>query len=264
MQNILKDVDCLYTVLGLPPRGTSENKKVRPEDITKAYRKLALEFHPDVNAHTAAVSMFQKVSAAYTVLKSAEGRKRYDKDGSLDDNEKSRAATTRTEDWMEVFREMYNDVSAEEVANFFATYSGSEEECVDVISYYERTKGNFGDMVLYYCMFSNDKPGEVTRLRSLVQRLIKEHRLKACEAFKKTSTDAALAELEKHFAEERAKADEEATTIGQEAEQAASRRKAKGHKGDLQLQVFKQNKMDDFLNVLEGKYAKSGSKKVKK
>lgn len=48
------------------------------KDITKAYRKLARENHPDTNKDPAAEERFKEVSAAYDVVGDAEKRKEYD------------------------------------------------------------------------------------------------------------------------------------------------------------------------------------------
>lgn len=49
------------------------------KDITKAYRKLAREFHPDANPNNAAAEeRFKEISAAYDVLGDEEKRKQYD------------------------------------------------------------------------------------------------------------------------------------------------------------------------------------------
>ena len=61
-----------YAVLGVP---SSASEK----DVTKAYRKLAKQFHPDANAgDTKAEDRFKDVSAAYDVLGDAAKRKEYD------------------------------------------------------------------------------------------------------------------------------------------------------------------------------------------
>lgn len=48
------------------------------KDIKKAYRKLALKFHPDVNANTDAEDRFKEVAEAYEVLKDDTKRAKYD------------------------------------------------------------------------------------------------------------------------------------------------------------------------------------------
>jgi curved DNA-binding protein len=56
--------------------GVSRNAS--QEDIQRAYRKLAREYHPDVNKDPAAEDRFKDISEAYTVLSDPETRRRYD------------------------------------------------------------------------------------------------------------------------------------------------------------------------------------------
>jgi molecular chaperone DnaJ len=61
-----------YAVLGVP-------KDASAKDITKAYRKLARQYHPDANAgNPAAEEKFKDISAAYDVLGDDAKRKEYD------------------------------------------------------------------------------------------------------------------------------------------------------------------------------------------
>jgi DnaJ-class molecular chaperone len=56
------------------------------DDIRKAYRKLAKEFHPDLNpGKPAAEARFKDISAAYDILSDAEKRGRYDR-GEIDES----------------------------------------------------------------------------------------------------------------------------------------------------------------------------------
>lgn len=61
-----------YQVLGVPDTAT-------PEDIKKAYRRLAKQYHPDANPNNPqAAERFKEVSEAHAVLSDADKRKQYD------------------------------------------------------------------------------------------------------------------------------------------------------------------------------------------
>jgi molecular chaperone DnaJ len=65
----------LYKVLGV-------DRKASPEEIKKAYRKLARQYHPDKNpGDKTAETRFKEISAAYDVLGDPEKRKQYDRGG---------------------------------------------------------------------------------------------------------------------------------------------------------------------------------------
>ena len=66
-----------YKELGVA-RGASQ------DDIRKAFRKLAKEFHPDKNpGDTAAEDRFKRITAAFDILGDEEKRKKFDR-GEID------------------------------------------------------------------------------------------------------------------------------------------------------------------------------------
>ena len=67
-----------YKILGV-------SKQATPDEIKKAYRKLAMKYHPDhAKGDKASEEKFKKISEAYAVLSDPEKKKQYDTFGSTD------------------------------------------------------------------------------------------------------------------------------------------------------------------------------------
>lgn len=58
------------------------SREAKQEEIQRAYRKLARNFHPDVNKSKEAEEKFKEVNEVYEVLKDPEKKSRYDLYGS--------------------------------------------------------------------------------------------------------------------------------------------------------------------------------------
>ncbi|MDH5355986.1 MAG: DnaJ domain-containing protein [Gammaproteobacteria bacterium] len=64
-----------YQILGV-------SRDADEAEIKKSYRKLARQYHPDVNSEASAEEKFKQVNEAYEVLKDAEKRQAYDRFGT--------------------------------------------------------------------------------------------------------------------------------------------------------------------------------------
>jgi len=69
----------LYGLLGV-------SKTASDEELKKAYRKLAREYHPDVNKDEGAEEQFKKIQKAYAILSDKQKRAQYDQFGIADDS----------------------------------------------------------------------------------------------------------------------------------------------------------------------------------
>jgi curved DNA-binding protein len=63
-------------------------KSATPDEIKRAYRKLARKYHPDVSKEPDAEAHFKEIAEAYEVLKDPERRAAYDSVGSSQDSGK--------------------------------------------------------------------------------------------------------------------------------------------------------------------------------
>ena len=89
-----------YKILGV-------DKKASGSDIKKAYRKLAMKYHPDhAKDDKSAEDKFKKISEAYAVLSDEEKRKQYDTYGSAGFQQRfTQEDIFRNFDFGDIFRE---------------------------------------------------------------------------------------------------------------------------------------------------------------
>uniref|UniRef100_A0AAV2JKU2 J domain-containing protein n=1 Tax=Knipowitschia caucasica TaxID=637954 RepID=A0AAV2JKU2_KNICA len=100
----IKSCKDYYQTLGVEKTATEE-------DLKKAYRKLALKFHPDKNHAPGATEAFKAIGNAYAVLSNADKRKHYDQYGEESAQPSSRHRHHH--------REFEADISPEDLFNMF-------------------------------------------------------------------------------------------------------------------------------------------------
>ncbi|MBL8117784.1 MAG: molecular chaperone DnaJ [Anaerolineae bacterium] len=93
-----------YQVLGV-------SKTASKDDIKKAFRKLAREYHPDVSQHDDAEARFKEINEAYEVLSDDEKRARYDRFGAagVNANGFGGAGAAGFGGFEEIFEEFFNN-----------------------------------------------------------------------------------------------------------------------------------------------------------
>ncbi|VDQ01817.1 unnamed protein product [Trichobilharzia regenti] len=176
MSSLLKDCNKyfhtknLYEVLEVA-KGCS-----KPE-LRKAFYKLSLVHHPDRHENDSkseATQKFQVLSRIYAYLDDDEKRKIYDETGVID--EEDEISGKSYDDWMNYWRLLFPKITPTQIDEYRQKYVGSEEETEQLIKVYNSSKGDMDTIMETLILTSyEDEP----RIRSLIDKLISEQRIKA-------------------------------------------------------------------------------------
>jgi len=91
------DATTLYSVLGV-------KRSAGPDEVKKAYRRLARQWHPDVCHESDAAEQFKTINNAYSVLSDARMRGRYDAGLAFQTTVKPETLTTTATGWRSPLR----------------------------------------------------------------------------------------------------------------------------------------------------------------
>ncbi|HUH87719.1 MAG TPA: DnaJ C-terminal domain-containing protein [Pusillimonas sp.] len=104
-----------YQVLGLGRDATQD-------DIKKAYRKLAHQYHPDVSSESDAEHKFKQVAEAYATLKDPEKKAAYDSLGSHPQGQDF----VPPNQWQQHFHEQSTDFSDVDLSDLLAAFAAAQ------------------------------------------------------------------------------------------------------------------------------------------
>ncbi|KAI9637627.1 uncharacterized protein MKK02DRAFT_43553 [Dioszegia hungarica] len=198
-----EEPDALYIALTIARTAT-------PEDVRKAYRKLALKYHPDKHGSKGEDDKermgkeFQKIGFAYAVLSDEGRRKRYDANGKTAEN-----AFTDAEEmgWDAYFESLFQRVDRKMLDDHKEKYQDSQDELDDLEEAYNKSEGSLPSILQGIPHATHE---DESRLIGLVEDLISSGKLERTKAWTKSSKDQTAAKARGKKASKEAKEAEQA------------------------------------------------------
>jgi len=185
--------------------------------VRKAYLKRALKLHPDKAGGDA--DKFRGLTLAYEILKDAERREAFDRDGDIVEDDASEGASASAAAWDDYWRALYKRVTTEDIEAYKADYIGSAEEREDALQAYSATGGVLEAMMSH--IIAEDEDAE-SRVSLIIADAVRAGALEAAGDFAGTGAKAAAGV--KTGARKRGKA----TRAAAKGSGAASKRAADG------------------------------------
>ncbi|MCK5867365.1 MAG: DnaJ domain-containing protein [Mycoplasmataceae bacterium] len=128
-----------YEVLGVP-------KNAQQQEIKRAFRKLAMKFHPDRNKDDGAEEKFKEVNEAYEILSDQDKRTKYDQFGhSAFDGNQGHGGFGGFGDFNDIFSSFFGGKRA----NPNAPRKGQDMQMRTTITFEESVFGKTIDQALY-------------------------------------------------------------------------------------------------------------------
>lgn len=155
-----------------------KESKPTPNEIKKAYHKLALKYHPDKNNEKSSNEKFQKVSMAYKILSDEESKKMYDEYGILEGFEMKNIE--------DMFNDLFERVTWEALAEDKLKYQGSNDELNDLKVNYDKYDGDL-DLIFGSIPHASVLEDE-ERFINILNDEINKGNLKSSKKFNKTTT----------------------------------------------------------------------------
>ncbi|KAI8333472.1 hypothetical protein BC941DRAFT_434814 [Chlamydoabsidia padenii] len=181
----------LYDILELDREQVEKDTTL----IKKAYRKLALQYHPDKQSTSTSTSskpvidtteQFQLVGHAYSILNDPIKRQHYDMGEVflLSDN-----TTPGGKTWTDYFMDLFNGVvNADTLEKHASEYKDSAEEQQDVLKHYTEHKGNMNRILAYV---PHSSASDVPRFMDMINTALKANNVKTYSAYARTTTKSA-------------------------------------------------------------------------
>ncbi|KAJ7285849.1 hypothetical protein C8J57DRAFT_1446643 [Mycena rebaudengoi] len=245
-----EEVD-LYAVISL-------QRDAKLEDIKKAYRRLALLYHPDKHATATetrkadASTKFQQIGFAYAVLSDEKRRDRYDKTGRTDEGFDLGAGE---DGWDAYFEELFDRVTRGKLDEMKKEYQGSAEEIEDLKSAYTETQGSIGEIMTFIPHSNYD---DEARFIVAITDLISKGDLPALPAWETGIKDEKSKLVRRKQGQKEAEeAEKMAKELGvwEEFYGSGKPSERKNHSALQALILKKQKNSDSFFDSLAAKYA---------